>query len=679
MSVAATVPESDDPSPSGWPWPLDGVQRWFENLWNHVSNAAWGAVYWVKDAIVGTVYWTKDIIIGAVHWTKDIVIGAVYRAKDAVIGGFYFIRDSIIGVVRWTKDVVVGAVYWVKDAIVGALRWAKDVIMGGIQWVWNQVWGGLQTLWGWIQGGFKFITDTVLPKIAAIPGQVKTLFDGAVTSIIQGLVTPLKDFFTWTWEQITAVGATVASMIPGAVGGIWETLKGFAGWLFDVLKSFVRPVLDLLRRPIKGGSPEALLDQAFELLTFTLFSFTQIEICTAAVELLHPMKYLGIGGAAGTAVGMAFLGVIIGAIISPIIDPIIGVHLRYGIRRWLRPYVPREDDLAEMAASRLIDDAKLDDALAAGGYSAEWTEPYKLMEMKAPGFSDLRMMVWREAIDEEKLKEALRFDRLHEDYVEAMTKLIPEIPGPSDLRRVVVREVMTPDEFVDWMGKQGFDRYFSDAYWEAHWILPPPERVWDAYLRGVITEEEYKKYMVWHDYKPEPRPGIAVTDFDIMYGTQWGLPGKIEARWMWEWGAIDDEGLRELLHLYGVHPDWRESILVGWKGMLLREEIMGLVRQAITDVADGWLDEAAFFERMGELGVPPERAAYYYQRGLLRGMRDIANEMYKILLKALRRGALTEEEFMEEAKRLGIQEWRILADVEIERMRKVYLGQGRAS
>jgi len=76
----------------------------------------------------------------------------------------------------------------------------------------------------------------------------------------------------------------------------------------------------------------------------------------------------------------------------------------------------------------------------------------------------------------------------------------------------------------------------------------------------VITEDAYRKFLVWYDYSPDPRPGIGVSDVEIMIRTQYDLPGRIDTRWMLRWGVIDRDTHRELTRLRGLDPAWIDRV-----------------------------------------------------------------------------------------------------------------------
>jgi len=255
---------------------------------------------------------------------------------------------------------------------------------------------------------------------------------------------------------------------------------------------------------------------------------------------------------------------------------------------------------------------------------------------------------------------------------------VENIPGPADLIRFVVREVITPDEFYSWMGKMGFKEWAYRAFWEAHWVLPAPERLFAAYLRGIITEAEYKKYIVWHDYKPEPRPGISATDMDIMYGTQFDLPGRIDSRWMLEWNVITRDQFRELQRLRGIDPKWLDALVAGIERNLMREEIGGLVTEAITDRASGWIDDATFRRRLEALGLPPDRINYYLSKAQAKAERELREEERKIAIESFRRGVIDEATLRKDLADLGLLPSFIEAVVALEKLRKVRAGGAAA-
>jgi len=135
-----------------------------------------------------------------------------------------------------------------------------------------------------------------------------------------------------------------------------------------------------------------------------------------------------------------------------------------------------------------------------------------------------------------------------------------------------VREVIRPEDFYREAEEVGLKRVYAEWFWDAHWVLPPPERTWDAYLRKVISETSYRKFLVWYDYKPEPRPGIEVSDVDIMLKTQYDLPGRIDARWMLRWGEITPDEHRELTRIRGIAPEWINKVAEAERKNMLIDE-----------------------------------------------------------------------------------------------------------
>lgn len=137
-------------------------------------------------------------------------------------------------------------------------------------------------------------------------------------------------------------------------------------------------------------------------------------------------------------------------------------------------------------------------------------------------------------------------------YNREFTPLIPSLP---DLITMLVREVLTPTEYTEYASWHGESATWAARRYESHWVLPARTWIDDALHRGVITEEEWARFYVWHDYKPEARPGITKSDIEILAPLRKTLIPRVDVRRGWEYGHIGDGDLLKRYEDLGYEED----------------------------------------------------------------------------------------------------------------------------
>ena len=131
----------------------------------------------------------------------------------------------------------------------------------------------------------------------------------------------------------------------------------------------------------------------------------------------------------------------------------------------------------------------------------------------------------------------------------------PKLPGSADLVRFLVREVIPKDRFDEALGYQGFSQEWTDAYWEAHWVLPGIDSIIRSEHRGDITKEQRDLYLVLHDYKPEPRPGMDISDQELMSRLFKTRIPRVDVRRGFKLGAIDEDEMLARYKRLGFEDD----------------------------------------------------------------------------------------------------------------------------
>lgn len=185
-------------------------------------------------------------------------------------------------------------------------------------------------------------------------------------------------------------------------------------------------------------------------------------------------------------------------------------------------------------------------------------------------------------------------------YNRIYTPLIPAMP---DLITMLVREVITPAEYNYYASLHGESAEWAGRRWEAHWRLPSPGMVQDAFHRGLITKSARDQYMIWHDYKPAPRQGIATSDLAIIAGLQKTLIPRVDIRRGWELGIYSDAQILKKYELLGYEDEAPDMVNIQ-KNIALASERVAVVRAAGRLFRDGLWSEEKFRGEMTNLKFP---------------------------------------------------------------------------
>jgi len=279
-------------------------------------------------------------------------------------------------------------------------------------------------------------------------------------------------------------------------------------------------------------------------------------------------------------------------------------------------------------------------------------------------------MLWRGLITESDYREVLKYYAYPEAYWDKILELTVRLPGIDDVIRFAVKEAFVrpeldveyPAELTLYGKMLGFSEEILRYFWRAHWVLVPLTQLYEMYHRGIIDEDTLRTQLRYHDYTPEWR--------DKLMAISWDLPGRIDLRWAYEWGVIDEEELKQWLIKTGIGPEYVDVVVKAWIANLMREEIMGLVREAIEDRAEGWIDDEEFRARLRDLGLPEERIEYYLMRAVSKAEREFREAQLDILEEALKLGLITEDQFRSQAREIGLTDWRIEYIITITEMRK---------
>jgi len=565
---------------------------------------------------------------------------------------------------------------WLYSQVAERLGVSDQLAQTLTNWLWSQTQGGFSAFLGNIQAQFQVQNQLRQQATEWLAQEFHVSFDGAGNVIYGGLqelptgfqnvLAPLLGVYTTA--QKTDIAHATAHAITTTAEKLSQAEKGFTWGVPDWTPLMVFQQAENLRGMVSAISVP--LAQLLCGISFATAGFAD-DVIDEVLRL--PLIYPTLEGA--RIIGMA--------------------QYNYGImphleRYWkylYHPTLPPVPDALEMFRREAITGPVFYDILAQHGLAASYIFAYNelvrvippenvlaeeavkgilstnafLKSMRKRGVWEEDSLRWlqntakpldpgsimallrRGVITEAKAISELRANLLSSEAAALFLELREIIPGVQDLITFAVREVISPEDFYAWAEKQGLNRYWGFAYWEAHWRLPAIGTLVDAFHRGAIGEEELARYLVWHDYKPDPRPGISVTDIDIVRATQKTLFTRVDARYAYEFGFWNfDRLVRHFLDL-GYEDDAEDMARVQI-GRTLTSEKTALETQTLREYREGYILADQLRANLEALGFSPERVEMRVQLANRQFMVDFYKDLEKIYVEQYRDDLITEDD-----------------------------------
>jgi len=624
---------------SGWPWPLNGVQSWFESFWNWISTAAvnavsavsgwiWSAIYWVRDRISESVTWVYNQLSSSISWIVSRLSDFGSFVANAVVSGINVVSSWIWSAVSWLRNQVSSIVssvsgwisaaqQWIADNIWSKVLWLKDQISSSLSWISttltniaNDIGSWLNTQLGnvWnqitsaISSGVTWVRDSIVTAFDGAVAGIQNLVSGALTGVAAALGEGLKKTMEWLFSGLKWAAETVINFVKGAIS-----------FFQDTFVPIITDVVNRVRNALIPASPPEDLNEAFIGLGKEWQDRVLKEIEKHAASPITPQAALSVAtGIAGISCGVTGLALSLGAVGS---IEIMGTKIEISeIVRVMLGYLGIQHTIAPIV-----------------------TVPYEVGVLRP-------LRQWFESVYQ------------------------TNIPGPGDLVRFAVREAWrpelqlgTPDFFINYMKNLGYSEMWSKYFWAAHWIIPTYEQAREAYWRGILSATEFADLRKYADLAPA---------YDNVWeGLQYDLPGRIDIRWLNEWGLINREQFIRLLKSTGMNPEWIEKIADAYDRNQLRDELNRIRTNLVTIFKEGLFSEATLREELKKLGFRQDVIDLTVQDAKWDADLAEKRDYIKTYVEAFRKGKINENQLIGYLQELKVEQWKIKVILDYERAR----------
>jgi hypothetical protein len=530
------------------------------------------------------------------------ILDRVLWLKDRISEGWTWITDQVSAKVDWLRDRVGELTAAVQAALTEKLGWLRDRISEGWAWIVDQVLGKVDWLRERVVEVGAGISQGLQERVSWLHDRAGELW----ASVSQGVIDRtswlhdrLSEGLTWVGEQLTALGGNIIASFVRAfddaastiIGGIVKPLQDFASWLWEAIASGARTVAGFLSEKVISPIADGLRGLG----DFIMKGLG--GILEAAMGIFS--KPLGTPGP--EAIGT--------------VSTVVGRLMGFGV------------------------------SMAVPIIAGELVHPLKNM-----GLGQVSAMLY-DMSGFGRIAGALTYEIAYNSYIlplrqDMKAMFTPEIPESVDLIRFVVREVIPVDEFKAAMLRHGYSEHWAAAYWQAHWVLPPLNSVYEAFHRGTVDEAFVRSFLVLADYEAKYH--------DLLLSTIYTLIPRVDLRYGWEVGALSDEDLYGLLRKQGFDDAGATAEVTIQKRRVLESELNTMRGEAVSDYVDGFITQEQLASNLAATGLRPELVAYRVAAAVLRRQRAERKEQVTSYKTLYLKGGYTVSEAIGDLKAIGV-------------------------
>lgn len=605
---------------TGWPWPLEGVQSFFEGMWQGIVQAVSSAGQWLWGQIWSGLNWLADRVREGATWLWERLSEFGGWLWGQISGGLNWIWERIQEIGSAIINAIAGGIPAIGQAIQDFINAIISPIQSGLSWLLEQIQNGLSFIGLKVTEAASWVFERMAEGLSSLGSQLQAGVSWLWDSFSRGIA----DLATSTQTGIAAISAqlgesyaSITSQVSQSTSLLAEQLSQGVGWLYSELIKYADGVMTSIAQALQ------LLPEGFR------------QLITQMIETLS-QAWLNV---AQSIAGSVSQGQVAAwqPITTQLAAPVGSISPQLALTTAQQHEIAGHALWAALFAATTIGEAatlgQLDISL-----QGVWNEPY----IRA-------MMDTTQAI----ISLPTQIGIITPLQYQLNAQYTPSLPSPAEMISFMVKEayypekqVELPDIFVAWMKWLGYKEEWTRLFWGAHWRLPDTGQVFTMLHRKLLTPEQVDAYLKLADIEPAWRPLLRAISYD--------LPDKIRTRWMYEWGLIDVATWRMLDEMTGLSPEWSGLMVQAELKNILRDDINAVRSELHRQAREGLISLAEYETFLRRLGLPEPVIALRVDAARLARDTDAKIEMIKALRQAYIDKKIGDAEYVESMTRLGV-------------------------